>query len=256
MSKDRTRARVISYFLVVIVLTHTAVIALWAGPSNPIKRLVGTSKIRSYVNPVFEQDWHIFAPTPKRVTSELEFRARVVDSVSHELIETPWYSLTDGENLMILHNPSPTRAAFAARRTALPLHNAAQAMNGEQREVIEMDFLEAGGEGLPHKLRGVSDSEGAGESEVTKFLRYDQMATTLATLSAASIHEGHVAEVQFRTKKASVPKFSERHSRTLADVKRVEIDYGWRLAPAVSTAEVASFAPYAKYVLRAEAESE
>src|SRR5690625_6028180 len=62
-----------------VVLVHTAIVALWAGPSNPIKDAVGPQRVREYVNPVFEQNWNIFAPTPKRVMTDLDFRLRVKD---------------------------------------------------------------------------------------------------------------------------------------------------------------------------------
>lgn len=253
MPKNRNRARVISYLLIAVVLGHTAVIALWAGPDNQIKKTLGVENIREYVNPFFEQDWHIFAPTPKRVSSEFDFRARLIDPDSQAPVETPWLSLTDGENLMILNNISPSRAAFNARRTSLPLHNAANSMNAEQRAVVEKD-LAAGN--LQTSLESVSTDEGANEAEVAKFLRYDEMATTLATLNATAIYGGEVVEVQFRTKKASVPRFSQRRARALGDVKAAEINYGWRTAPTVSAIEVAGIEPYVKYILRANAEPE
>src|SRR5690606_10171009 len=49
------------------VLLHTFVIATWVGPSTPVREAIGTDTLRSYVHPVFDQSWRIFAPTPRRV---------------------------------------------------------------------------------------------------------------------------------------------------------------------------------------------
>lgn len=248
MKDHRGKARVISYLLIALVLAHTAVIALWAGPKNPIKDAIGPSKIRSYVNPVFEQDWHIFAPTPKRVTSEMDFRAQVLDEETGDISVTPWYALVEGENEMIRHNPSPPRTAFAARRTSLPLHNVANSMNEDQRAIIEENFAGAEPHVLAQALQKVPTDSGASNSEVNKYLKYDQMATALAAMTGGVLYEGRVVAVQVRTAKAAVPDFAERRFRTLADVTRTKIDYGWRLAPEVSAQELELFAPYATRV--------
>lgn len=248
MKDHRGKARVVSYLLIALVLAHTVVIALWAGPKNPIKEAIGTSKIRSYVNPVFEQDWHIFAPTPKRVSTEMDFRAQVLDPVSGEVSVTPWHALIAGEDSMIHHNPFPPRTAFSARRTSLPLHNAANAMNEDQKAVITQDYAGAEPQVLAQALKKVPTDGGASNSEVTKYLQYDEMATALATVTAAVLYEGQIVAVEYRTAKGAVPDFADRHHRTLDDVVKKQIDYGWRLSPSVTDVEVEHFAAYAKRI--------
>src|SRR5690625_6832254 len=107
-----------------VVLVHTAIVALWAGPSNPIKDAVGPQRVREYVNPVFEQNWNIFAPTRKRVMTDLDFRLRVKDRESGAIITRPWNALVEAENDMIRHKSVPPRTAFAGRRNSHPFHSA------------------------------------------------------------------------------------------------------------------------------------
>lgn len=248
MEDHRKKARSVAYVLLIIVLIHTGIIALWSGPSNPIKQAIGAGNIRQYVNPIFEQNWQIFAPTPKRVTSELDFRAQIKNPDTGEIFDTDWHALVASENEMIRHNPSPPRTAFAARRTALSLHNAADDMNEEQRIVIEQDFHTPQASALGPELKEAPTESGATNSQINTYLKYDSMATYLATLSAAVLYDGEIIAVQYRTGKAGVPRFEERDSRTLADVERARHDFGWRPAPSVSDVEVSRFAPYAKNI--------
>jgi len=248
MDRHRTKARVASYVLIIIVLAHTAIISLWAGPSNVIKDAIGPQKIRAYVNPVFEQDWHIFAPTPKRVTTDLDFRVRLQDSLSGEITETPWRALVEAENALVRHNPAPPRSAFAARRTSLTLHNATSDMNDEQRLITQEDFTELPKHEYASALREAPNKSGANATKINSYLQYDEMATALATLSGAVLYEGEIIAVQYRTAKRSVPNFEHRTRVTVADVKSTTHDFGWRPPAVVSDVAVTHFAPYAKNI--------
>lgn len=253
MDHHRTKARIISYLLIVVVLVHTAIVALWAGPSNPIKDAVGPQRVREYVNPVFEQNWNIFAPTPKRVMTDLDFRLRVKDRESGAIITTPWHALVEAENAMIRHNPAPPRTAFAARRTSLTLHNAVGDMNEDQKSIIQQDFDAADSrQNLADSLRNAPTKSGANAAKISSFLRYDEMATALATMSGAVLYEGQILAIQYRTSKRGVPKFADRAHRSVADMKKTIHDFGWRQPAVVTKVQIEHFAPYAKSIPLAE----
>jgi len=252
VNRHRTKARFVSYFLLIIVIIHTGIIVLWAGPSNPIKDAIGPKNIRTYVNPLFEQDWHIFAPTPKRVSADLDFRIQIKNQQTGEITTTPWHALVESENAMIRHNPSPPRTAFAARRTSLTLHNAISDMNDEQRQIVQQDFAPQAAPVLATELRAAPTKSGANAGKISTFLKYDQMATSLATLSGAVLYDGEIIAIQYRTSKRTAPKFDDRARLSIADAKKTTHDFGWRPPALVTDVEVAHFAPYAKNIPHAD----
>lgn len=71
-------ARNLVWPLIIAVLAHTFLIATWVGPSTPIRQAIGTETLRSYVLPVFEQNWRLFAPDVRRQEHGLEIRASIV----------------------------------------------------------------------------------------------------------------------------------------------------------------------------------
>lgn len=255
VSKHRDRARVISYCLVLVVLVHTIIIVLWAGPSNPIKTAIGTERVRSYVMPAFEQDWHIFAPTPKRVTSYLDFRAKIKNDDGSETV-TPWLSIIEAENSLIEHNPFPPRSAFAGRRLSLEVTNFAIDASDTQRAVSQKDFHDEPAELFLKQLRSASTDDGVSRSKVNKYLKYDEMIVSLATLTAKSHWDGEIVGIEYRTAKAFVPRFEDRKAFTIDDANRPNRDFGWRAPAEVSDVQVEKFRPYADRVSEAEDQGE
>jgi len=241
-----TRARLVLWPLVAVVLVHTLLIALWVGPDTPVRKTVGEDRLRSYVMPAFEQNWRIFAPTPRRVAVELDVRARLVDPATGQETTTDWVSLVDGEDSLIRGNPFPPRMALAARRTANHLVTRTRELNAEQRRQIEADYLTTPVAELRDRLnRGQGDSP-AGPSTVNAYLRYDAVATALATSYAAAAHDGEVTHVQYRTSRRFTPDFDERHERDIDDVEPTVYAYGWRPASELGEETAELFAPYVR----------
>lgn len=237
-------ARLLVWMVLVAVLSHTAVIALWVGPSNPIREEVGPANLRSYVSPVFHQNWQIFAPTPRRIAVTFEFRAKVRDPESNEIRTTEWIDAVEGEDALIRGNPFPPRMALAARRVTNNLNSAMREMNAEQRRQIAANYRTTPVEELrPRLLLNEGDSP-AVASVVDSYMLYDSIAVEFATYYANHVWGGDVTEVQYRTARRAVPAFSERATRSIVDAEPTVYEYGWRAAPELPEHTVALFAAY------------
>lgn len=235
-----------------VVAVHTFLIALWAAPTNEITKAVGQDTVRSYVMPWFQQNWRIFAPTPRRVAVELDVRAYVIDPSTGEGRVTEWLSLVDAEDELIRHNPFPPRTALAARRTANHLNNAVGDMNEAQRERVAWNYFETPVTELRQTLLNVEGDSPASRSVINSYMRYDAVATALASYAAHIHWDGEIARVQYRTTKRYVPAFADRAERDIHDARRISYDYGWRAAVPLTEQQVALFEPYARLLEEAK----
>ncbi len=240
-----TRARIVLWTLVVVVLVHTGLIALWVGPTTPVREAVGVSTLRGYVMPVFEQNWRIFAPTPRRIAVELDVRAQVLDPVTGEETTTDWVHLVAGEDELIRGNPFPPRMALAARRTANHLINRADDMNAEQRRQVEAHYLTTPVAELRGRLLDAEGDSPAGPSAVASYMRYDAVATALASYYFTHTLDGEVTHVQYRATRRFTPSFAQRGERDIDDAERTVFDFGWRQAVDVEPGIAELVAPYA-----------
>jgi len=183
---------------VVTVLLHTLVIATWVGPSTPVRTAVDDDRLRSYVLPVFEQSWMIFAPTPRRVAVNLQIRFEYVDPASDEPVITDWVDLVDGEDALIAGNPFPPRMSLAARRVANTLNAAMGDLNDAQLAAVAGNDL-ATPSVLGDRIRDVTDA-GVPSDTIGTYLEHDEIATHLATpYFAAPYPERELLHVQVRT---------------------------------------------------------
>ncbi|TRY27830.1 DNA-directed RNA polymerase subunit beta [Brevibacillus sp. LEMMJ03] len=78
--------------LVALMLWHFSMILLHVLPFNPL-----TNKWRDivdgYTNPIFSQNWHLFAPNPVSHTNTIYIQAKVKDA-SGRLVESDWVDIT------------------------------------------------------------------------------------------------------------------------------------------------------------------
>ncbi|MEJ8548113.1 DUF5819 family protein [Brevibacillus borstelensis] len=78
--------------LIAVMLWHFSMILLHVIPFNPL-----TNKYRDlvngYVNPLFSQNWHLFAPNPVSHTHTIFIQAKSRDA-SGNLVESDWVDIT------------------------------------------------------------------------------------------------------------------------------------------------------------------
>ncbi len=63
--------------IAVVVVLHSAVLALWLSPGNPARNAIGNRTLASYVEPYFVQSWDGLDPRSQRVDESFRIRANV-----------------------------------------------------------------------------------------------------------------------------------------------------------------------------------
>lgn len=236
-------ARVAVWLLLVAVLTHTFLIAAWVGPNTPVRQAIGAERLRSYVVPVFEQSWMIFAPTPRRVAVNLQVRAEYIDPATGELEISAWVDLVDGEDALIAGNPFPPRMSLAARRVANTLNATMGNLNEEQVALVAGNYLTTPVSVLGERMVDAGDAS-VPVGTVGDYMTYDQAASHLATAYCTFTLGAEVTQVQYRTGMRYVPSYDSRSDTTLDEAEITWFSYGWRPATPLSDQELELFAPY------------
>lgn len=238
--RHTTARRATVWLLIAVVLLHTGIIALWVGPSTPLRQAVGDDRLRSYVMPVFDQNWRIFAPTPRRAAVTFEIRASIADGPDETV--TDWIDVVEREDELIRGDVAPSRMALAGRRIANVLTSVGARMNSEQRQQVEANYLTTPIEELRSRLENVEG--GAGSSDIGRYLLYDQIATALATSYAATVWDGEIRYVQYRASIRYVPPFEARAEKSIDDAEPTIYEYGWRSTTMPSDDVVRMFTAY------------
>lgn len=235
--------RILLWVLVVAVSAHTLLIATWVGPSNQVRQAIGNDALRSYVVPIFEQNWQLFAPDIRSREHSLEIRVSVVDaSGDHQITE--WLDLVDLENQMIRGNPFPTRMYLASRRVANRINAAGAALNAEQLSQVEANYLTRPVAELRPALLGAGGESAASATTLEAYLTFDEAATGLASVFAANVWSGEIEHIQYRIASRAIPAFEDRNERRIEDVEPTYRTFGWRPAHDVPDDVVAWFSNY------------
>lgn len=208
-----------------LVLVHSALLMLWLAPSSPIRDLVGSRNLASYVDPYFQQDVDTVDPSVQFVDESFQVRALVREGTAEAKV-TAWVDLTKEDVRDVRFNPNPARVHLIARRLATNLNRSMFALEPAQRKIVrESKAIDT------TTARSVAlNKAGDNPAIVQNYLAYDQMATQFASLYAASKWKGTVLQVQFKVGRRSVPAFSKRHDTSIEDVKYLWFSFGWHPA--------------------------
>lgn len=120
--------KIIAGFLILVFFLHFSVTLIYNSPSNPI-RAKYNSTISSYMDPVFTQNWRLFAPEP--VTSNHKFFVRIKTNVRGETHTSEWIDIVD---YMIKNNHDNRFTPF---NRLLRIPRGAFALRHEQDETIQ-----------------------------------------------------------------------------------------------------------------------
>jgi uncharacterized protein DUF5819 len=88
------------------VMIHVLLVFLHVAPENPVSQQY-RQQVDSWVYPLFEQDWRLFAPNPESVNWNISARTRHTspDGSAHV---SPWFDLTSVDESAIEHDPFPS----------------------------------------------------------------------------------------------------------------------------------------------------
>ncbi|PTX60797.1 hypothetical protein C8P63_108107 [Melghirimyces profundicolus] len=76
-----------------ILMVHFFLTFLYLTPNNPVKNRHWDS-LHAYMDPLFAQNWKLFAPNPVSQHREVWAKARIRDPVTGEIRETGWKNVT------------------------------------------------------------------------------------------------------------------------------------------------------------------
>ena len=209
-----------------LVVVHTLLLTLWLAPSSPIRDLVGSRGLASYVDPYFQQSADSVDPDAQYIDETFQVRALVESDNAKKPHVTPWVNLTTEEDQRMRHDLAPARVHLIARRLATNLNGVMFALDPEQRKIVPRSKVTT----LPSKLESKLNAAGDNPISVQNFMAYNQMATQFASLYAAAKWKGEIFQVQFKVGRRVVPAFAERRTEKLADVGYLWFAFGWRPA--------------------------
>lgn len=209
--------------LALLVAIHSALLMLWLAPSSPIRDLVGSRNLASYVDPYFQQDVDTVDPSVQFVDEAFEIRA-LVRSGSAKPKVTEWVNLTDQDVRDVRYHPNPARVHLIARRLATNLNRSMFALEPEQRRIVrEWKAVDS-----TTTRRAALEDAADNPAVIQNFMAYDQMATQFVSLYAASKWKGTILQVQFKVGRRSVPAYEKRHDTKIGDVDYLWFSFGWR----------------------------
>lgn len=226
--------------LALLVALHSALLMLWLAPSSPIRDLVGSRNLASYVDPYFQQDVDAVDPSVQFVDEAFQVRALVKHGSAKPKV-TEWVDLTKEDINDVRFNPNPARVHLIPRRLATNLNRSMFALGPEQRRIVRDWKATDVSSARTAELMKAGDNAAV----VQNFMAYDQMATQFASLYATSKWKGKVLQVQFKVGRRSVPEFSKRHDIKIKDVRYLWFTFGWRPH---FTGSLEAQTPYDSYV--------
>ncbi|WP_407564995.1 DUF5819 family protein [Streptomyces sp. 184] len=100
----------------VMTIAHLALVFLHVAPSNPLSQRY-EKQIHSWVYPLFEQNWRLFAPNPESVDRQISVRTRHT-TADGESQTSPWFDLTALDNAAVRHHIAPSHTAQNTLRRA------------------------------------------------------------------------------------------------------------------------------------------
>lgn len=121
-------------------------------------------------------------------------------------------------------------------------------MSSGQRTQIEADYFTTPIEELRERLEAIEGSSAASSSSISSYLRYDAVASALATYYAAATWDQEVTHVQYRSTIRYTPSYEDRNETSLDEASRTVHDYGWRPAADVSPETVELFSSYVEAI--------
>lgn len=193
--------------LAALVAFHLVLTTLFVAPDNPLSRAV-SAPVAAYMNPLFQQDWSLFAPMPISTGYSLWVRGWYEDGRS-----TEWVDATAVEiEASITHELAPSRAGIVTRRTAGLMRSQYRDLTEDERTVLGADHLSGAWEEMATQMAAVPEpSSSARRSYV---LRLDRALTAYATQFAWAWwgRDSDLTHVQVSIEDTRAPRFAEREN--------------------------------------------
>ena len=162
-------------------LLHVLLVFLYVAPPNVVSQRY-SSQINSWILPLFEQSWRLFAPDPEAVTRQILARTRHTAPDGTQQV-TDWFDLTAADESAVEHNFFPSHTAQNMLRRAwtsyLELHGSDDRPTSERALMIQK------------YLRNIAVDRMAGQRHGTfEEIQLQVVTRPIATPGAASNADG------------------------------------------------------------------
>ena len=206
--------RAVVWAIAAAAVVHSALVAVWVMPTNPIRDAIGAGRVDAYINNgivPLEQSWSVFAPTPRRGGENVRVRAYNGETGT----TTDWFDITADEDERILHVPNPSRVHTVSRR----LGGGANEQLADLTDV-QLDLVSSDEPSRREMLRLLPDD----------YVDLDEMLTRFGTMYAIARWGDGVTMVQIKIGHRRVPAFANRARADFLDVPFTYRTLGWRKA--------------------------
>lgn len=225
-----------------VVLVHSAAIALAVTPWNIMRQVVGTDRLSSYVLPLWDQSWSVFAPDADYRTDRIEIRA-LLRGVDTSTYQSDWVPITSREVVAsVRHHPFPSRTALITNRLAGRVFKAYGKLTPAQKKAfgaadtaVDLDALR-----MVLLASATSDKERAA---ATDFLEHEQSVEYFLSGIADAIWGDRLVGVQYRRYVVEVPSYSRPHDHRQV-ARGIDMYSNVRPVHALSSADRTAYAAY------------
>lgn len=184
---------------------HLLATAIFVGPDNVAKQELG-AQLTGYMEPMFQQEWSLFAPKPISTEYALWVRARRDDGTS-----TEWVDATGLEvEANILHSLAPSRAGIVSRRVAGLMRGQYRKLTETERDALAADFETDAWARLDERMTAAADH--SPPARISYVLRLDRAITAYATQFAWAWwgRDADLTHVQVKIVETKAPRFADR----------------------------------------------
>lgn len=204
-------ARLALWLVLAVVVVHSGIVALWVAPNNLLRQSVGAQRVSSYVLPMWDQAWSVFAPEADSEYDRYQVRA-LVENGSEERA-TDWTSVTSRELLgSVRHHPFPARTALLTTRLSGHVKKYYDALNPAQKQIVADASREVSLDELRSRLLAAATTP-AERAKVRPFLRAEAGTERFLSGVADALWGPDVVAIQFRKDKVIATRYTDGAER-------------------------------------------
>lgn len=241
-SRHGLGARVALWAVLGVVIAHSCAVALWVAPTNLMKNTIGPSRLASYIQPMFDQAWSVFAPEADSVTDMLEIRATVRDA-SGKLTETAWTPVTEREIIAsVRYHPFPSRTVLMSTRLGGYLQRAFNDITQAQREIVAASARDVSPTALRKTLLASARTDRE-RAKLVNYLRVNDATETFVSGLVVAVWGDRVIAFQFRKYRIIATQYTNQKGQRQQRLKP-ELVSNWRPLRPLTDADRAAFGAY------------
>lgn len=244
VSEPGSRARTALWLVLALVLLHASAVALWVGPENLLREKIGTDRLSSYILPMFDQNWSVFAPEADFGNDMLEIRATVTGPDGRD-VRTDWVKVTAREIVpAVRYHPFPSRTTAITNRLATENVQVFGALGAKQQAVIATADQHVSLDGLRAQLLAAATSD-TERTAVTGYLKVETAVEYFLSGIANAIWGDKLVMFQFRRNRQLVTNY-ETSRGTRVTTGAYTFTTNWRPVHALTAGDRAVYAAYVR----------